>query len=264
MKSALALILLAAAASAQTAQERGKRIIQEAVAALGGDRFLQLANVTATGRAYSFYREQLSGLTTATIYTRYRPPSVPPVPGEILVDERDAFGKNERSGATLFVAGKGYDITFRGARPIPDETSLRYRETAAHNIFYILRERLNEPGMIFEDRGSDIIDNVPVNIVDITDADDRTVTLYLHHLTHLPVRQLYYRRDPKTNERIEELTLFGKYRDVGQGVMWPLDTQRLRNGDRIFQLYAESVEIDKPLPASLFTLPPGIQILKQM
>ncbi|HEY1207520.1 MAG: hypothetical protein ABSH46_05335 [Bryobacteraceae bacterium] len=264
MKSVLVLLLLAVAAQAQTAQERGKRMIQETLDAVGGSKFLETDNIVASGRAYSFYHERLSGLTVATIYTRYLPPSVPPIPGEILVDERDAFGEKERNGATLLIGGKGYEITFRGARPLPDETIARYRDTVTHNIFYILRERLNEPGMIFEDRGSDIVDNQPVRILDITDADNRTVTVYLHHLTHLPERQVHYRRDPKTNERNEEVTIFAKYRDVGGGVMWPYDIQRMRNGDRIFQMYSDSVEIDKSLPGSLFALPPGVPILKPL
>jgi hypothetical protein len=264
MKSVLALLLLVSAAAAQTAQERGKRMVHELLEAVGGPKFLAIQNVVASGRAYSFYREELSGISVATIYTRYLEPSVPPVPDELLSDERQSFGKDERSGAALFIAGKGYQITFRGARPLPEETNVRYKDTTLHSIFYILRERLNEPGMIFEDRGSDIVDNVPVNILDIGDSNDRTVTVYLHHLTKLPVRQVYYRRDPKTNERNEEVTIFGKYRDTGGGVMWPYDVQRLRNGFRIFQMFSESVEVNKSILGSLFALPPGITLLKQM
>jgi hypothetical protein len=264
MKSVLVLLLLAVAARAETAQERGKRMIQETLQAMGGSNFLAMDNLVASGRAYSFYHEKLSGLSVAKIYTRYLHASVPPVPGELLVDERQSFGKEERSGASLFLAGKGYDVTFRGVRPMPEETDVRYKDTTMHGILYILRERLEEPGMVFEDRGSDIVDNVPVNILDITDSDNRTVTVYLHHLTHLPMRTVYYRRDPKTNERNEELTIYGKYRDVGGGVMLPLDIQRVRNGDRIFQIYAESLEINKSLAGSLFALPPGMPMLKTM
>ena len=60
------------------------------------------------------------------------------------------------------------------------------------------------------------------------------------------------------------MTIFAKYRDVGGGVMWPYDIQRMRNGDRIFQMYSDSVEIDKSLPGSLFALPPGVPILKPL
>ena len=68
MKVTLLLALSLAAALAQTPpsrdregavaspQERGKRAIDETLAALGGDRFLAVQDRTESGRAYSFYR----------------------------------------------------------------------------------------------------------------------------------------------------------------------------------------------------------------
>src|SRR2546425_842084 len=85
--------------TAETIQERGKRTIDEAVAALGGEAFLNMADRIETGRAYSFYREELSGLSIARIYTRYLTRPEPPVPDYIGVRERQTFGKNEESGA---------------------------------------------------------------------------------------------------------------------------------------------------------------------
>lgn len=250
------------AAFAQTSQERGKRAIDEALAALGGDSFLSMQDRVETGRAYSFYREELSGLSLATIYTRYLNRPDTPEPGKIWVRERQSFGKNERSGAVLFADNKGYQITFRGARPVPEETLDRFQDSMVHNIFYILRQRLGEPGLIMEYKGSDIVDNLPVEIVNITDADNRIVTVYLNRSTHLPVRQVYVRRDPKTRDRIEEVTIYSKYRDVGGGIQWPFDMQRLRNDQKIFQMYADSVEVNKGLTDELFTLPAGIKMLK--
>ncbi|HOK45821.1 MAG TPA: hypothetical protein PLA43_13990 [Bryobacteraceae bacterium] len=261
MRVFLLLALSGIAAFAQTKQELGKRAIDEALAALGGDRFLSMQDRVETGRAYSFYREELSGLSIATIYTRYLKRAEPPEPGQLLISERQSFGKEERYGAVLFADGKGHEITFRGARPVPQDTLDRFRDSTLHNIFYILRQRLDEPGLIIEHQGTDFVDNMPVEIVSITDADNRTVTVYLNRSTHLPVRQLYVRRDPKTRERFEEVTIYSKYRDVG-GIQWPYDVQRLRNGRKIFEMYADSVEVNKGLPDELFTLPANIKILK--
>jgi hypothetical protein len=256
------VVLCAAAAFGQSREERGKQLIDAALNALGGQKFLAMQDRVESGRAYSFYREELSGLSVATIYVQYSKPSESRDPGEVLIRERQSFGKDEKSGAVLFGDGKGYQITFRGARPVPQEQLDRYRDTTLHNFLYILRERLNEPGMIFEYQCSDIVDNVPVEKADITDADNRTVTVYLHHLTKLPVRQVYYRRDPKTGDRNEEVTIFGKFRDVGGGVMWPFDVQRMRNGERIYQMYADSVQINQNLADKLFVLPSDMKILK--
>jgi hypothetical protein len=259
---AMLLALAGVAASAETSQERGKRIIDEALAALGGQNYLNVRDRVESGRAYSFYREKLSGLSRATIYTRYLVRPEPPEPGFLGVRERQAFGKDENS-AVLFTEDRGYEITFRGARPLSDDLIQRFKESTLHNIFYILRQRLGEPGLIFESKGADVLDNQPVEIVDITDAQNRTVTVYFHQSTKLPVRQVFYRRDPQTKDRIEEVTVFAKYRDVGGGVMWPFSIQRERDQEKIYEIYSDSVTINQDLKDNLFTLPANLKILKK-
>jgi hypothetical protein len=259
---AMLLALAGVAASAETSQERGKRIIDEALAALGGQNYLNMRDRVESGRAYSFYREKLSGLSRATIYTRYLVRPEPPVPGFLGLRERQAFGKDENS-AVLFAEDKGYEITFRGARPLADDLIQRFKESTLHNIFYILRQRLGEPGLIFESKGADVLDNQPVEIVDITDAQNRTVTVYFHQSTKLPVRQVFYRRDPQTKDRIEEVTVYAKYRDVGGGVMWPFSIQRERDQEKIYEIYSDSVTINQDLKDNLFTLPANLKILKK-
>ena len=257
----LALAVTIIGASAETNQERGKRIVDQAVAALGGDNFLRMQDRIESGRAYSFYREELNGLSIAKIYTRYLIRPEPPVPGFLGVREREAFGKKEDS-AVILADGKGYDISFRGARPLADERLERFKESTLRNVFYILRQRLGEPGLIMEFRGTDVVENQSVDIVDITDADNRVVTVYFGHVSHLPAKQVTYRRDPQSKDRLEEVTRYSKYRDVG-GVTWPYDIQRERDGEKIYQMYSDSVVINKDLTDNLFTLPADMKILKK-
>ena len=259
MRFAIVLFLASAAMFGQSKQERGKQVIAAALDALGGPHFRAMRNRVESGRAYSFYNERLSGLSVATIYIEYVQPSAP---GELHLRERQSFGEKEKSGAVLLTGDTGYEITFRGARPVPQETLDRFKDSTLHNVLYILKERLDEPGLIFEYQGSEIVDNLPADKVDITDADNRTVTVFFYHLTGLPLRQVYYRRDPATGDRNEEITIFAKFRDVGGGVMWPFDVQRFRNGERIYQMYSDSVEINQNLADKLFMLPQGVQILK--
>ena len=115
--------------------------------------------------------------------------------------------------------------------------------------------------MTFESRGTDVIDNQPVEIVDITDSDNRVVTVHFQVSTKLPVRQMTERRDPKTRDRIEEITRYTKFRDVGGGVMWPFTIQRERNGEKIFEIFSETVTINQGLTDNLFTLPANMKIL---
>jgi len=264
MRIVFVVFLCLCTACAQTRLERGRRTVDEALAALGGERFLAMQDRVESGRAYSFYREQLSGLSRATISTRYLPRPKPVVSGSLLVRERQSFGKEERSGAALFTDGQGYEITFRGARPLPSQTVERYKESTLHNIFYILRQRLAEPGFIFDFQGTEVYENQPVEVVDILDADNRKVTVLFQRSSKLPMRQVFYRRDPQTRERIEEVAIFSKYRDVGGGVQWPFAIQRTRAGEKIFELYSDSVAINQNLADNQFLLPAEMKILKPL
>ncbi|MCC6537742.1 MAG: hypothetical protein IT162_09350 [Bryobacterales bacterium] len=252
------------AAAQESKAARGKRVLDEALTALGGPKFSAMRDRTESGRAYSFYRDRLTGLARATIYTRYvmrpEPPTAEP---NVFQRERQSFGKDKEVFAYLFDETKGWEISFRGARPFPAERIERYRDSTRRNIFYILRQRLGEPGLIVESAGSQVFENQPVELVDIVDGDNNTVTVYFHRSTKLPIRQVYFRRDPIARERHEEVTIFGKYRDSGGGVMWPWAMTRTRDGDKVFEIFSDSVKINTALDDSLFTLPANVRMLPE-
>jgi hypothetical protein len=251
----LALLTAIGTVAAEPAN-RGREIVEQSLAALGGPNYLAMENRVEQGRLYSFYREQLNGLATARVYTKYEQPA-----GSIAIRERQSFGKKEEDYAYLFTDKEGVQVTFRGVRPLPAGQYERYLDTTQRNVFYILRYRLNELGMVFEYKETAVFDNNPVEVVNITDAENRTVTVYFHRTTHLPVRQNFFRRDPETKQRIEEMTIYNKYRDVG-GVMWPWSVVRFRNGSKIFEMYSENVSINAKLDPDLFATPFGAKRLK--
>ncbi len=257
----LALTAAALLLRAETPEQRGKRVIDECVQALGGDRYMNMQTRLESGRVYSFYRESLTGLSVAKIYTRYDS-GVADTAHNLAQDERDNYGKKEDYG-TLFTDKEGWDITYRGARPLPDDRVARYKDTTLRDIFYILRVRLHEPGWIIESKGADVIENRPVEIVDLTDAGDITTTAYFDQITKLPVRQVFFRRDEVTKDKNEEVTHFTKYRDAGEGVQWPFAIERDRNGEKIYEIFSTTVEInDKKVTGDLFSLPSSIKLLK--
>jgi len=260
----LLLCLLACAAltgglraQGETHQARGKRVVNEALAALGGDAFLHMQDRVETGRAYSFYNSQLTGLSVATVYTRY----LVPVSGKLAVRERENFGKKQDEGFVLLTENGAWEVNYHGATPFEDQRFQNYEMSQLLNIFYILRQRLSEPGPSFYSQGSDTFENQPVEIVDITDAQGRTVTVYFSQFTKLPLRQSFRRRNPTYGDFDTEVTAFAKYRSAGGGVLWPYDIRRERNGDKIYEMYSESVEINQDLGDELFTLPADVKLL---
>ena len=249
-------LALGAAIHAETAHERGKRVVNEALQAVGGKAYLAMEDRVESGRAYSFYRQELQGLSIAKIYTRY----VTSVPGMPCVRERQNFGKDESAGV-LFNRDGAWEFNFHGARQLEPKRVDNWREGTVRNIFYILRQRLDEPGMDFYSRGGDLYENLPVEIVDITDGDGATVTVYFSATSKLPVRQLFKRRNPEYKDFDTEEALFARYRDAGGGVLWPHSIRRLRNGDKIYEINSENVEINRNLRDDVFKLSPKLQIL---
>jgi hypothetical protein len=240
------------ARASESKSERAGRVVKEALDALGGDKFLAMADRVESGRAYSFYRERLSGLARTTVYTRYLVRPEPPVPGFFGLRMRQAMGKKQEVAVLFREDRKAWEITYRGAKPIPEAEVMRFQDGQLRNILYILRMRLGEPGMIMESQGLDVVDNQPVEVVDFTDAENRVVRVAFQQSIKLPVRQTSVRGAGA--DRFEEVTFLSKYRDVGGGVLWPFTLLRQRNRETIFEMFLDSAEINQGLDDTLFTL----------
>jgi hypothetical protein len=241
-------------------EQRGRAIVDEALQTLGGDKFLAMQDRREWGRAYSFYNTRMSGFARAKVSVRYLTPN----PKGLALRERQSFGAKEKDidvAYTLYQEdGKVWDVTYRGATEMDKEISERYRTATLHNVLYIMRQRLKEPGLIIEHRGGDVVDYQPVELVDITDSENRVTTVYFHRSTKLPVKQRFQRRNAAKLQD-EELTMFDKFKDVGGGVKWPFVVQRQRNGEKLFEMFAEKIEINVGLTDDWFTLPANIEIL---
>ncbi len=259
--AALVAALAAPAAAQVISAEKGKKLIEQCLAALGGTAFLKMRDRVQFGRAYQFSRERLRGLAVMTVFTKYDFPPSPPIPGWIGVRERREVGRDGDYGF-LFADGKGYEITFRGARPLPADYMQQYHDRLRRDIFYVLKYRMEEPGMVFESVGSEIIDNQPVDAVRVTDGDNRSFTVHLLQSSRLPLRQQYVRRDPKTRETIREEANYTKYRNFG-GVQLPLNVLQVRDDEKIFEMFSETIEINKGVDESVFSLKKGTKVLPE-
>jgi hypothetical protein len=244
------------------AQSGGKaeQIVDAAIAALGGDHFLQMQNRIASGRIYAFFHDSLSGYDQARIYVKYLAPS----PGNKLAqEEREQMGKKGDYGY-LFLPNQAWEITYRGARQIPDNRWDDYVRNTQNDILYFLRERRNEPGLTFDYIGRDALLSTEVDIVEITDSHDQTIRVYFDRNTHFPVRETYSWFDPVLKEHNDEVINYDNFRDAGSGVKWPFSTEREHNGYKSYQMFADSVEVDQPVPPGTFELPPGVKLLKKV
>ncbi len=254
-----ALSLVAGTLAAETAKDRGKRLLDKTLEALGGDAFRNMTTRTEMGRAYSFYHEKLSGLSIARLYTKYIEPDGK---SPIYELQRQVFGKKQED-AVIFTTNDAYDVTYRGAKPLTEQQIQQFRDTTLHDVFYILRERIAEPGFEVEGSGADFVENQPAEMMDLFDSENRKVRVWVNSDTFLPVKQSFTRWDPIINDRREEVTRYSKYRSVGNNVMWPYVIERERDTEKIFVLYSDHVSVGDALPDSMFELPNGIKMLSR-
>ena len=264
VRSAIPILLLLSgvvpSVAQNTADPRGKDVVDKAIQALGGSNFLDMRTRVSVGRVYSFFHEKLSNLDVATIYTQYLGTTLD---RGLAVEEREVLGK-KHDYSYLFLPNQAWDITFRGARPLPDESWRNYRRSTETNILYLLRTRHNEPGMDFDYVGNEVYLSRHVEIVDITDSKGQSIRVYFDFNSGLPVRQIYKWLDEETRERNDEVTIFDKYRDIGGGIMWPYDIEREKNGYRVYQVFADKIEANTDVPPKTFELPASAKVLKRV
>lgn len=251
---------LTASLRAQDSEKKGREVANQVIAALGGDRFLHMQNRISTGRIYGFFHDRLSGLDLAQIFVEYLDEAPK---GGLAIRERELLGK-KRDYSYLFLPTQGWDVTYRGARPVPDEDWDRYIRTNRYDILYMLRYRLNEPGMIVDYIGTDMYISRHVEVLELTDSANVTVRVFLDHNTMFPVHQTFSWFDEAMKTHDDEATDFDKYRDAGGGVMWPYSIDRSRNGYKVFQQFADEVQVDQKLPPKIFDLPPGAKLLNKV
>lgn len=261
----LLLILLTAGppfASAQNSQERAKQLLEDALTKLGGQSFLKIQSIKRTGRAYSFYRYNLRGLAVMTLFDGFEELQENKDSNWLPVSRREVYTP-KGNYYTLFKNGQGWEVTYLGARPLPEDTLHKYRVATRRDIFFILRYRLNNPDMYYYYAGTEIIDNTPTYAVDITDGNSETVTVYFRMSDNLPVQQLYIRRDPKTRIPYEEKAIYSKYRKVAS-VTLPWNIQMQRDNEKFFEFFGRKIEVNSRLKPDVFSLEKEIKILPPM
>jgi hypothetical protein len=243
----LGVLLLSAALAAQTRDPvKGQKILEQAIQALGGSAYLNARDMRAEGRAYQFTRyEELSGMARIITYEKF--------PDKY----RQEIGK-DRDIIFVLNGEKAWDANFRGVAELPAEEVERIRLTRELSVDNILRYRLKEPGLEIAYTGLDLVDGRAADLVEIVDAQNRTVVIAFDQGNHLPLRREWERRLPRTNEREENVEILGKYLKLkGSNVTVPLYIRRERNGIKTFETFLTEAVINAGVSDALFHRPAG-------
>ncbi len=271
----LVLFLLLASAAAQTAgsaeksaappedenSPKARALIAKAVEALGGQAYLTYRNRSEEGRLYTFFRGESNSVGAPFVnHGKYpdkerleiikRGTYLVPIPlvGIIGVSHQV---KNKDDLVIIHNGDKGYEITYKGTAAEAPADTANYLRRRRHSVDAILRKWINEPGAAFFYHGAAVAENKPAEQIEIVNAQNDSVTLFLDQDTHLPIKTSYSWRDPTDKYRNVEEQVYDGYKLV-QGIMTPHSITRFLNGEMSHQRFLKTVVYNQEVSDSIF------------
>jgi hypothetical protein len=218
---------------------KAKELLAKMVQALGGDAYLNMQDMSFSGRTYGFNRGEPSG-AGAQFWDFWKWPD----------KERIELTK-QRDWIIIHNGDKGYEITFRGTAPEEDDALQDYLRRRYYSLQQVLRVWVHQPGIAYFYDGFATAERKPAQQVTLMNTRNEAVTIYIDQDNFLPIKKDFTWRDPKTRERNDESEIYDNYRDV-QGIMTPFSVTRKKNGLNVNQRFITEVKYNQNLPDSLF------------
>lgn len=217
---------------------KARQVVEAAIAALGGDHYLQSNYLSGRGHLYAFNSAgQLANPGVEfTVYFRF--PDA----------ERLELGK-KREDVFLYVGDHGWEITYRGAAPALQKDLEQYRAFASHSLDTILKTWATDPHTLMLDQGLGQFDQTQIESVLFTTAAGDSATVDFDLNTHLPLRVSWRRLDALTGGHYQESVVYGNWARIG-AVEEPFSVDRFEGPQRQDQRYYTSLSL-APFPDSV-------------
>jgi hypothetical protein len=219
---------------------KARQILAEAIQALGGDAYLNVRDVTCTGRLGQF--DHSGELTGFGHFIDYQQPP--------LKERQENLP--QRNLISVYNGDQGWELDRGGVAEAPRADMEDFKEGVKRDIDNILRHRIHEAGMTLRYGGSDIVDLKQAKWVELVDSDNRTIRIAFADGTHLPIREVAETRNSKTQMKSEEIDYYANYH-AQDGVQTALQLTRERNGIKLFQAFFDKCEYNTGLSDALFT-----------
>lgn len=221
---------------------RAKALLREMIQALGGSAYLNVKDSTCKGMLGTFgHSGALSSYESFWDFVK--------LPDK----DRTEFSK-KRNIIQISNGNQGWTLDRGGVSPEPASEIKDNQQELQLDLDYILRFRLNEPGMIFRYIGPDVVDLKEADWVEIDDPQGHQIRIAIAKLTHLPIRKEVAMRDPVTHMRTEEVDYYSDFHTV-DGVTMYFQQTRIRNGMKVFQVFYDpnGCKFNTGLSDALFT-----------
>ena len=228
----------------QTQEQRGKQLLDEMVAALGGQAWLGRQIVFSQGRSAAFFRGQPTMAITEFVDWRQLPDAAHPLGAErieFLTDKGMIKPGKKRDVAQVWTADQGYEITYKGKTTLPKEQVDDFLRRRAHSIEEVVRTWIKAPGVMIVSEGTTMVVRRQADRITVLSANNDAVTIDLDVNTHLPLARTFEWRNAQFQDHDEDREDYDDYHVI-DGLPTPLTLTRYRNGDMSSQRFLTKVD----------------------
>ena len=238
---------------AGNSEQRGRALLDQMVAALGGDLWLNRTTMQCDGRTSTFFHGQPNPYTTDYHELRRFAASGSPDADRIgfLTDRGMIMPGKKIDVVQIWKEGHGYEVTFKGQTELPKEQVEDFYRRRDHSIEVVIHDWIHAPNVMILAEGTTMVERHIADKVTILTANNDAVTLDIDSATHLPIRRTFQWRNPQFNDFDEEQETYDDYHTI-QGLPTALTITRYHNGDMTNQRYLSKVTYNIPADPSLF------------
>ncbi|HKW60970.1 MAG TPA: hypothetical protein VJN89_00370 [Candidatus Acidoferrum sp.] len=244
----------------EQAEAKGKQIIRDLIAGLGGPGYTEARESECSGlRSLFGHSGDLTGYINFNDFRHYpdkaRIEYLRKGHNSILmsiIGFDDLFWTHGGIVITLFNGDRGWSYDRSGVNELPVTSVTDFQEQVKRNVDNLLRFRLKEPGLSIKFGGSDTVDLRQVDWVEINDTEGRKYRLAVNRSTHLLDRMVVSTEDTENQQVNDDTTIYTNYQ-LKDSVWTPMQQTREHNGRRTAQFFLDSCRYNPGFPQDLFS-----------
>jgi hypothetical protein len=238
-----------------TADQRGRALIDQMIAALGGDAWLRRTSIYTEGHGSAFFRGEPNPYIVEYKGTERLAASGQPWAQRIgFLTPRGMIMPGKKIDVVqIWTDGHGYEVTYKGKTELPKDQVEEFYRRRDHSIDEVVRNWINAPGVMIVAEGTTMVGRRLADKVSVLTANNDAVTLELDATTHLPVRRTFQSRNPQFKDFDEYSEDYENYHDV-QGLPTAMTITSYKNGDMSGQRYLTKITYNVPTPPDLFDI----------
>jgi hypothetical protein len=214
--------------------EKARAALNAMVQALGGDAWLHVKNQLLVGQIAAFYQGR-------------------PDPGTTKVFQYHAWPDKDRIEVTkhrdvvqLYAGREGWEVTFRGKKPMEKDILDDYLRRRDHSIETVVKVWMKDQNTILLYEGQHMAERHLADQVTLISSENDSVTILMDSQTHLPLERIFQWRDPVYHDKNTEKEEYATYRPVN-GIQTPYTITRSKNGEESRQFYVTDVKYNQDL-----------------